>query len=140
MLAAFYRAARTTRTEHAASCARRSLRLPDGSPLESLVADPAAADPEYEALEHERRELLTAAVARLPERKRIVVTAHWGLDGVPQRTATLAAERALSPRRTQTIGADALYELRDALEPLAVTAALTRAGSRRAGSSPRRRG
>jgi RNA polymerase sigma factor (sigma-70 family) len=90
--------------------------LPDGSPLESLVADPGASDPELETLASEQSALLRAALARLPERKRRVVAAQWGLDG--QRSTNgveIAAELDLSPRRTQTIGQDALHDLREIL-------------------------
>lgn len=90
--------------------------LPDGSSLESLIADPAAADPELDALDHNRAELLNAALEKLQERQRQVVSRQWGLNGAPDSTAALAAELGLSPRRTQTIGRDALYELRAALE------------------------
>jgi RNA polymerase primary sigma factor len=90
--------------------------LPDGSPLESLIADPAAIDPELDALDRNRTELLNAALEKLPERQRQVVSRQWGLNGAPDSTAALAAEFKLSPRRTQTIGRDALYELRAALE------------------------
>jgi RNA polymerase primary sigma factor len=90
--------------------------LPDGSPLEGAVVDPAARNPEHEALEHERSEQLRAALGRLPERQRRIVSRHWGLDGAPQTTVALAAELDLSPRRTQAIERDALYELRSALK------------------------
>lgn len=90
--------------------------LPDGAPLESAVVDPAARDPELEALAHERTELLHTALARLPERQRRIVKRHFGLDGAPQTTVELAAELELSPRRTQAIERDALYELRALLE------------------------
>jgi len=90
--------------------------LPDGSSLESVVADPAASDPELKALEHEQAELLNAALEKLPERQRRVVSLQWGLGGAPGSNAELAAELKLSPRRTQTIGRDALYELRAALD------------------------
>ena len=89
---------------------------PDGTPLESAVVDPAARDPELEALEHERTDLLRTALDRLPERQRRIVSRHWGLDDAPQTTVELAAELGLSPRRTQAIERDALYELRAALK------------------------
>jgi RNA polymerase sigma factor (sigma-70 family) len=91
--------------------------LPDGSSLESLVADPVASDPAGETLEHEQSELLARALARLPERQRQIVSAQWGLNGSSERSATeLARELELSPRRTQTIGQDGLRALRDELE------------------------
>ena len=95
--------------------------LPDGSPLGSLLADPAASDPELEALGHEQAELLNAALERLPERQRRVVSRRWGLDGAPQSNADVAADLHLSPRRTQTIAHDALYELRATLDPAKAT-------------------
>jgi RNA polymerase primary sigma factor len=93
--------------------------LPDGSPLESLLADPAAGDPAVETLDREQKATLQAAVAKLPPRKRRVVEAHWGLDGRrPRNGVDLARELRLSPRRTQTLGQDALRELADELEPV----------------------
>jgi RNA polymerase primary sigma factor len=88
--------------------------LPDGSPLEGVVADPRAADPELKLLEREQTKLLAAALADLPERQRLIVSRKWGIgeDSMPNRM--LASKLALSPRRTQTIGRDALYELRKA--------------------------
>ena len=91
--------------------------LPDGSSLASLVADATAADPELSAVEHEQTELLKAAVDELPNRQRYILNHRWGLGGEPVSITDLAAELDLSPRRTQTIGRDALYELRAALEP-----------------------
>lgn len=93
--------------------------LPDGSSLASVVADPEAADPELRALEHEQSELLLAALEHLPERQRRVVSRQWGIGVTPRSNAQLAAELELSRRRTQTIGQDALHELRAALEPSA---------------------
>ncbi|MGZ8708523.1 MAG: sigma-70 domain-containing protein, partial [Gaiellaceae bacterium] len=92
---------------------------PDGSPLGSVVADPEASDPETTAIEHEQAALLRAAVRKLPERKRRIVALRWGIGGPPLSNAEIATELELSPRRAQAIGADALYELRAALEPAA---------------------
>jgi len=89
--------------------------LPDGAPLEVGIVDPSARDPELEALEHERTARLHDALDRLPERQRRIVNRHWGLDTTPQSTAELSAELELSPRRTQAIERDALYQLRAAL-------------------------
>lgn len=94
------------------------LVLPDGSSLAGVVADPEAGDPELNALEHEQAELLKAALENLPERKRRIVNRRWGIGGAPMSNAELATKLELSPRRTQTIGQDALYELRAALEPI----------------------
>lgn len=96
--------------------------LPDGSPLETLLADPAASDPAVKTVEREQGALLERALAQLPERERSVVSAQWGLNGAPAASATeLAHELKLSPRRTQTIGHDALLSLREQLELAGVT-------------------
>lgn len=85
--------------------------------LAGAVPDPAAPDPELEAVAHEQLERLQAALAQLPERQRRIVRRRWGIDGEPASTAALAAELELSARRTQTISEDALHRLRTALEP-----------------------
>ena len=89
---------------------------PDGSSLESVMADPDSGDPELTAIEHEQAEMLRAALDKLPERQRRVVTLRWGIGEPPLTNAEIATELELSPRRAQAIGADALYELRAALE------------------------
>ena len=91
--------------------------LPDGSSLATVVADPAAADPELKALEHERAQVLQEALENLPTRQRYIVNRRWGIDGAPMSNAALASDLHLSQHRTQTIGRDALYQLRAALEP-----------------------
>jgi len=90
---------------------------PDGSSLESVIADPDAGDPELAAIEHEQAELLRAALESLPERQRRIVTLRWGIGGRPLTNAEIAKELKLSPRRAQEIGSDALYGLRAAFEP-----------------------
>jgi RNA polymerase primary sigma factor len=89
--------------------------LPDGSSLESLVADPRAHDPEQEALARDRSERVAAALRSLNDRQRRIVTRRWGLGGTATPLAELASELELSPRRTQTIATEALHELRAAL-------------------------
>ena len=91
--------------------------LPDGSALESVIADPAARDPLLVALDHERRTTLERALACLPDRHRRVVSARWGVGGARGTGLTeLAGDLGLSPRRAQTIGREALYALRNTLE------------------------
>ena len=94
---------------------------PDGSALATLVVDPTGSDPEAEALAHERTSSVRCALAALPARQRRIVSAQWGLDGAPAGGAGEARELQLSPRRTQTIGQDALYALRHELEPAELT-------------------
>jgi RNA polymerase primary sigma factor len=91
--------------------------LPDGSPLEELVADAHAPDPSEETTAGEQLATLRAALSELPDRQRQIVSAQWGLDGAaPMKASSLADELKLSPRRTQTLGRDALYKLRRSLE------------------------
>jgi RNA polymerase sigma factor (sigma-70 family) len=89
--------------------------LPDGSSLESIVADRTAADPELETLAHEQADRLGIALGKLDERQRRVIRRQWGISGDPGSSVDLAAELNVSPRRVQTIGQDALYVLRRAL-------------------------
>ncbi|MEX2023592.1 MAG: sigma-70 family RNA polymerase sigma factor [Thermoleophilaceae bacterium] len=90
--------------------------LPDGSSLAGVVADPEAGDPQLTAIEHEQAELLRAALEKLPERQRRILSLRWGIGGAAMSNVELATELEVSPRRAQTIGRDALYELRAALE------------------------
>ena len=90
--------------------------LPDGSPLESLVADPSAIDPEQTALLHDEAERVDAVVARLPNRQRFAVEHAFGFDAPPESIATVAGRLHLSPPRTRTIMLTALAKIRDELE------------------------
>jgi RNA polymerase primary sigma factor len=87
----------------------------DGSPLEALVADPLASDPERAALEHDEIARVDDAVAHLPERQRTIVERTFGFDAPAEPIAAVAAELHLSPQRTRTIASDALHRLEDAL-------------------------
>jgi RNA polymerase sigma factor (sigma-70 family) len=91
---------------------------PDGSPLEGLVADAAATDPEREVLAGDEAEQVRDAVARLTPRQRQIVSRHFGLDGGESDIASVAAELHLSERRARTIEHDALHQLADELEPV----------------------
>jgi RNA polymerase primary sigma factor len=89
----------------------------DGSALVSVVHDRTTSNPFVETVEQDERARLRCALARLPERQRAIVAAQWGLDGAEIANATTIARRLkLSPRRTQTIGHDALRSLRRELE------------------------
>jgi RNA polymerase sigma factor (sigma-70 family) len=90
--------------------------LPDGSTLESVVADAAAVDPAVEALEHDEVERVDAAVAALPQRQREIITRHFGVGRPPEEIADVAHELHLSQQRTRTIERDALYALRESLD------------------------
>jgi RNA polymerase primary sigma factor len=90
--------------------------LPDGSPLEAMVADQAAPDPELETVEHEQTDRVDAALDALPERQREIVTRHFGVHRAPEEIADVASALHLSQQRTRAIERDALYALRDRLE------------------------
>jgi RNA polymerase primary sigma factor len=96
---------------------------PDGSPLESLVADAVASDPAREAIVADEGQRVRDAVARLSRRQRHIVSGHFGLDGGEKDLATVAAELHLSERRTRTIEHDALHQLAAELEPALGSAA-----------------
>jgi RNA polymerase primary sigma factor len=81
-----------------------------------VVADPAARDPEREAVLHEEERLLVDALAHLPARQREVVSRHFGLGGPPTPIADVAAGLCLSRQRTRAIERDALSDLRTTLE------------------------
>jgi RNA polymerase primary sigma factor len=85
--------------------------LPDGSPLESLVADAVASDPEREAIAADEAARVRDAVGHLGPRQRQIVSRHFGLDGGAEDVATVAADLCLSERRTRTIEHDALNRL-----------------------------
>jgi RNA polymerase primary sigma factor len=89
---------------------------PDGSPLECLVADPRASDPERAALQHAEVEEIDDAVAHLPARQRLIVERTFGFDTPAEPIAAVAEELHLSPQRTRTIAIDALHRLREELE------------------------
>ena len=92
-----------------------SVAAPDGSTLETLVADAAAPDPEHETLSSERARLVRGAVRRLPLRHRRVVRRRFGFTGEETAIAALAAELGLSERRVRTIEQDALFSLGETL-------------------------
>ncbi len=92
--------------------------LDDGSSLESLVADDSARDPENETVEHEQVQAVDNALATLPERQRTVVSRHFGFDCDAQQIADVAASLHVSQQRARAIERDALYALRDRLEPV----------------------
>jgi RNA polymerase sigma factor (sigma-70 family) len=98
---------------------------PDGSPLEGLVADAMASDPEREVLAADEAGRVRNAVTRLTPRQRQIISRHFGLDGRAEDVATVAAELHLSERRTRTIEHDALHQLANELEPAFGSATLS---------------
>jgi RNA polymerase primary sigma factor len=92
--------------------------LADGSTLEVLIADGSALDPEAEAVEHEEIEEVDDAVAALPPRQREIVSRHFGFGRDAEEIADVAADLHVSQQRARAIERDALYALRDRLEPV----------------------
>jgi RNA polymerase primary sigma factor len=88
----------------------------DGATLLGLIGDPAATDPETEALAAQRRDVLAAAVARLPERQRTVIERRYGLGCPAVSLADLSRELGLCPQRTRSIEQTALFRLAKMLE------------------------
>jgi RNA polymerase sigma factor (sigma-70 family) len=99
--------------------------LEDGSTLEALVGDSSAPSPEEETVEHEQARAVDDAVESLPGRQRTVVSRHFGFGCEPEQIAEVAAELHVSQQRARAIERDALYALRERLDP-AVTPRLTR--------------
>jgi RNA polymerase primary sigma factor len=88
----------------------------DGATMLGLIEDPTAADPEAEALALQRREVLAAAVALLPERQRTVIERRYGLGSTAVSLAELSRELDLCPQRTRAIEQAALFRLAKMLE------------------------
>jgi DNA-directed RNA polymerase sigma subunit (sigma70/sigma32) len=86
-----------------------------GLTMAELLADVSAADPEVEAVAHERGAVLAQALAGLSERKRAVITAHFGLDGPSRSLQQVGQELRLSAQRTRELEQEALFELDAAL-------------------------
>jgi len=97
--------------------------LPDGSTLQTVVADTSVRDPELEAVDHEQAALVDDAVAHLPDRQREIVTRHFGLGRDPEDVAEVAAVLHVSQQRARAIERDALYSLRERLDPVATRSA-----------------
>jgi RNA polymerase primary sigma factor len=88
---------------------------PDGTPLEAVVPDATAADPERLLLSREQANGLRAAVAALPDRRRRVVEGMYGLEGEPQSVSDVASELRLSRQRVRAIARTAIHELHGSL-------------------------
>ena len=108
--------------------------LEDGSTLEALVGDSSAPSPEDETVEHQQAQAVDEAVDSLPRRQRVVVSRHFGLGCEPQQIADVASELHVSQQRARAIERDALYTLRERLDP-EVTPRPTRSGSGDSGAA-----
>jgi RNA polymerase primary sigma factor len=92
--------------------------LEDRSAFGVGIVDGSAVDPETATVAREQVCAIDRAVDALPERQRAVVTRHFGFGCDPQEIAEVAASMHVSQQRVRTIERDALYALRDELEPL----------------------
>jgi RNA polymerase sigma factor (sigma-70 family) len=90
--------------------------LPDGTTLEALVRDPAAADPEARVLADERHRLVARAVRRLAPRQRQVISRYYGLSRAPESLVEIGTELHVSPERARAIRNEALRDLGVQLE------------------------
>jgi RNA polymerase sigma factor (sigma-70 family) len=91
--------------------------LEDGMSLESAIADPAAVDPEAQALHHIEEQLLVQAVARLPERQRRVIALHFGLGAEPRTLSAVGDVLHVSPQRARALEHEALAALGRQMRP-----------------------
>jgi RNA polymerase sigma factor (sigma-70 family) len=98
--------------------AMRDALLEKASPLDSAVVDGTAPDPEAATVSREQVRAIDDAVDTLPERQRIVVSRHFGFGCEPQEIAEVAAHLHVSQQRVRAIERDALYTLRDELDPI----------------------
>lgn len=83
----------------------------DGTPLEAAIADAAVPDPEAAALAHIEKSEVDRAVARLPDRQRLVISARFGFGREAQTLAEVGAALHVSPVRARAIERSALYGL-----------------------------
>jgi RNA polymerase primary sigma factor len=85
--------------------------LADGTTLEALVRDPAAADPEGCLLANERHSIVARAFCRLSPRQREVISRYYGLADRPESLVEIGTELHVSPERARAIRNDALHDL-----------------------------
>jgi len=71
--------------------------------LLDIVADASARDPEEELEKAAQAESVRAAVARLRERERDIVTSHFGLEGESHTLEEIASDLHLAPERVRQI-------------------------------------
>jgi RNA polymerase primary sigma factor len=87
-----------------------------GGQLLDLVPDAAAEDPEEELEKQARADAVRAAVSRLREREREIVSSHFGLDGESHTLEEIASEMHLAPERVRQIERHAFADLATKLD------------------------
>jgi RNA polymerase sigma factor (sigma-70 family) len=84
--------------------------------LIDLVADASARNPEDEIEQAARAEAVRAAVGRLRQRERDIVSSHFGLDGESHTLEEIAHELHLAPERVRQIERHAFAVLAEKLD------------------------
>ena len=85
----------------------------EGEPTElgELIADPAADPPEDEFERHRRIQSVREALSHLPERERVILERHFGLEGEPETLQAIGRELGLTRERVRQLEAHALATL-----------------------------
>ena len=106
------------RVDEALGLARTTLSLNqavgwEGEPTElgELIADPTADPPEDEVERHRRIQSVHEALSHLPERERVIVERHFGLEGEPETLQQIGRELGLTRERVRQLEAHALATL-----------------------------
>ena len=95
----------------------------DASALADLIADPRAADPSETAIEHERRDEVSAMLRLLPERHRDVVVRRYGLDGADiESHSEIGRSLGVGEQRSRQLERESLNRLRSMSAALAQAA------------------
>ena len=89
--------------------------LEDIAPTE--LVDSTTPGAELEAIGNHQVGVVVEAVHRLGERKREIVSRHFGIGRRPETLAHIAADLDLSPSRTRSLKDAALHELGADLKP-----------------------
>jgi RNA polymerase primary sigma factor len=91
--------------------------LDHGMTLENAIADPAAVDPEAQALAHMEEQALADAVARLPDRQRQVIALHFGFGSEPQTLSAVGEALHVSAQRVRALEHEGLAALDKQMRP-----------------------
>jgi RNA polymerase primary sigma factor len=87
-----------------------------GSVLGDLLSDPAAEDPIDRIHTRDAAERLDVVLVSLSDRERLILAAHYGIDGEPRTLRDIAGELGVSAERVRQIEQGALDKLRTACD------------------------
>jgi RNA polymerase primary sigma factor len=106
------------RVDEAFGLARTTLSLnqtfgTDGEPTElgELLPDTRVESPEAELEQLQRRRVVRRALQTLPERERVILERHYGLNGEPQTLQQIGRQLGLTRERVRQLEAHALATL-----------------------------